>query len=299
MNKLLNGNSIEIIKEIESNSIHCVISDIPYGIGISNWDVLHNNTNSAYLNKNNSNSSIFKTRNKPLNGWSKADRERSKEYEIWCDSWSSEIFRLLKNGSYCFIFCGRQYSHRCIVSLENNGFILKVILAWIKPIASFKAQHLSEVFNRRNDKENSIKYKDYRLGNLKPLFEPILWFQKPYKIGTTITDNMLINGVGAWNEKALEEYNIQDKNKLYSNIIQVDINKDDKNKYHITQKPLNLIKLLISLSTQENQIVLDPFMGFGTTCLASKLLNRQYIGIELDKNIYDISVKRLENVNIQ
>ena len=74
---------------------------------------------------------------------------------------------------------------------------------------------------------------------------------------------MLINGVGAWNEKALEEYNIQDKNKLYSNVIQVDVNKDDKNKYHITQKPLNLIKLLISLSTQENQIILDPFMGFG------------------------------------
>lgn len=296
MSRLILGNSIDIIKNMETSSIHCIISDIPYGIGYDNWDVLHNNKNSAYLGTSKAQKEkgkIFKSRGKPLNGWSKADRERPKEYQKWCMSWSGEWFRVLKDGSYCFIFSGRQYSHRCIVALEDSGFILKDILAWIKPMAPLKAQHLSKVYKRRNDIENFNKYKDYRIGNLKPIFEPILWFQKPYKIGTTLSDNIIINGVGAWNEKALENYNIQNKNELYSNVISVDIVKDDRGK-HVTQKPLNLLKLLVSLSTQENQIVLDPFMGSGTTCLACKELNRNYIGIELYKDIYNIALERLK-----
>lgn len=47
MNKIIVGNSITLIKSIETASIHAIISDIPYGISYDDWDVLHNNTNSA------------------------------------------------------------------------------------------------------------------------------------------------------------------------------------------------------------------------------------------------------------
>lgn len=55
------------------------------------------------------------------------------------------------------------------------------------------------------------------------------------------------------------------------------------------------MKLLVELVTVEQQIVLDPFAGSGTTLLAAKELNRRYIGYEKDFNIYKIGEKRLEH----
>ena len=49
MNKILLGDSTKLIKNIESESIHAIVSDIPYGISYDEWDVLHKNTNSALL----------------------------------------------------------------------------------------------------------------------------------------------------------------------------------------------------------------------------------------------------------
>lgn len=54
------------------------------------------------------------------------------------------------------------------------------------------------------------------------------------------------------------------------------------------------MKVLIENSTKENEIVLDPFLGVGTTAIASKELNRGFIGIELDENYFNISLKRVE-----
>jgi DNA modification methylase len=66
-----------------------------------------------------------------------------------------------------------------------------------------------------------------------------------------------------------------------------------KDKLHPSEKPLELIKEIILQSSQENEIVLDPFMGSATTAVASKELNRKYIGFELDNNYYNIARKRL------
>jgi site-specific DNA-methyltransferase (adenine-specific) len=62
---------------------------------------------------------------------------------------------------------------------------------------------------------------------------------------------------------------------------------------HSSQKPLEMIEYLINTYTTENDTVLDCFMGSGTTCLAAKNLNRQFIGIEKEEEYYNIAVKRL------
>ena len=62
---------------------------------------------------------------------------------------------------------------------------------------------------------------------------------------------------------------------------------------HPTQKPLELMKYLIKTYSNEDDVVMDNCMGSNTTGLACKELNRQYIGIEKDKNYYDISVSRV------
>ena len=76
------------------------------------------------------------------------------------------------------------------------------------------------------------------------------------------------------------------------------ININDKNLYnHPTIKPLELVKRLVNNHSETNDIIADFFLGSGTTCVAAKELNRQYIGFEIDKQYYDIAVKRLNGIN--
>jgi site-specific DNA-methyltransferase (adenine-specific) len=65
------------------------------------------------------------------------------------------------------------------------------------------------------------------------------------------------------------------------------------NKLHPTEKPIDLMEFYIRNSTNENDIVLDPFMGSGTTMLACKNLNRKGIGIEKEQMYFDIATQRL------
>ena len=68
-------------------------------------------------------------------------------------------------------------------------------------------------------------------------------------------------------------------------------------KLHPTQKPIKLMKILIENSSNENDIVLDPFMGVGSTVLAALKSNRQFIGFEIDENYYNIAAERIVNID--
>ena len=297
-NKIVQGDSIIELNNIDSASIHAIISDIPYGIGIDDWDVLHNNTNSAYGGATSNQLKLgnhFKRRGKPLNGWSEADKKIPLEYQEWCRKWTSNWYRVLKPGASCFIFGGRRYAHRCIVEMEEAGFTFKDMLSWEKTRAPQRAQRVSAVFERRKDFENAKKWDGWRLANLKPLFEPILWFQKPYTLGGTITDNILKYEVGAWNERAFKENKLFADSIDISNILKVEYNKNDTG-LHKAQKPLKLIEILIKLVTLEGQVVLDPFVGSGTVCAAAKKLNRQFLGIEINPEYVKIANERINKI---
>ena len=70
--------------------------------------------------------------------------------------------------------------------------------------------------------------------------------------------------------------------------------KDENNKtIHDTEKPIELMKILIENSSNEGEIVLDPFMGIGSTCIASKELNRNYLGFEINKKYFNIAQERI------
>ena len=72
---------------------------------------------------------------------------------------------------------------------------------------------------------------------------------------------------------------------------------DSKDKrYHPTQKPSELIQMLIEQYSNEGDIVLDPFLGSGTTAIACVNTGRHYIGFELDPQYYDIACKRLDEL---
>ena len=71
--------------------------------------------------------------------------------------------------------------------------------------------------------------------------------------------------------------------------------KEKQEGYHPTQKPIKLLERIILASTRENDLVLDPFNGSGTTGIACKGLNRKYIGIEKEIEYLKITKKRYEN----
>jgi len=75
----------------------------------------------------------------------------------------------------------------------------------------------------------------------------------------------------------------------YDNII--------RNKLHPTQKPIKLLEVLINNSTQKGEIVLDPFMGSGSTAIASLINKRRFIGFEVNKKYFNITNRRLGKID--
>ncbi|MCK4667231.1 site-specific DNA-methyltransferase [Candidatus Dependentiae bacterium] len=288
-NKIICDDCRNVLKNIPDNSVHMILSDIPYGISLDKWDVLHDNTNSALLGSSPAQlnaGNVFKRRGKPINGWSNADKEIPKQYQEWCSSWAEDTLRVLKPGGSAIIFAGRRFAARCIVALEDTGFNFRDMIAWERSQAVHRAQRVKIVFERRGDNENAEKWNNWRLGNLKPNFEPILWFFKPYKI--TVTDNLVENELGAYNEKAVKEW-FSNPN----NIFKCDYNINDRG-LHEAQKPIKLFSGLIEMLTLKGHIILDPFAGSGTTGLAAKILDRKYILIEKDKKSFEIIKKRMK-----
>ena len=68
------------------------------------------------------------------------------------------------------------------------------------------------------------------------------------------------------------------------------------NKLHPTQKPVSLLQIFIEQSSNKNEIILDPFMGSGSTGVAALNTNRKFIGIELDEKYFNIAKDRIENI---
>ena len=71
-------------------------------------------------------------------------------------------------------------------------------------------------------------------------------------------------------------------------------NANRKNRFHPTQKPVDLLEYLIRTYTNEGELVLDNCMGSGSTGVACININRKFIGIELDEKYFDIAKKRIE-----
>lgn len=283
MISLYKGDCIEVLKALPDKSVDVVISDIPYGIDFASWDILHSNKNSALMGSSPAqelSGALFKSRGKPKNGWSDADKERPKEFQKFCESWLTEIFRVTKECSPIVIFTGRQYQHRFTVAAEDSGFIFKDTITWDKVSAPFRAQNINKVLEKRGEE---LLEGEFRLGNLSPTSEPIVWCFKPYGIGKTITDCFIQNKLGCIETSEQKSNIIKCSSRVPSRL-------------HETEKPIDLMEKLVKMFSVEGHTVLDMFMGSGTTGVACKNLNRKFIGIELDEAYFNIAKNRIMGV---
>lgn len=293
LDQLHQGDCRELLARIPDQSIHLILSDIPYGIGAQDWDVLHANTNSAYLGASSAQrkaGAVFGKRGKPINGWSEADRAIPLQYQQWCLTWAMDCLRVLKPGFSVILFAGRRLAHRAVVAMEDAGFCLKDQLAWVRQRAPHRAQRVSTVFERRGDHANADQWQGWRVGNLRPVYEPILWLTRPYKQGKTIADNLLIHGTGAYHQAAFAQ-----RTGRSDNLIHCDLPRSEAG-LHPTQKPVALMEILIDLASAPGQTVLDPFAGSGSTLVAAKKLGRHFVGMERDPTYVQTAQDRLSTI---
>lgn len=113
--------------------------------------------------------------------------------------------------------------------------------------------------------------------------ETIIWARKINEKGK--------KGKHFFNYEMMKEIN---GGKQMKDVWLLNLPKKDEKKFgkHPTQKPLLVLERILQASTKEGDIVLDPFNGSGTTGIACKLINREYIGIDTDKSYLDLTINR-------
>ena len=224
MGKIINGNAIEFMKTLEDESVDLIVTDPPYKVTARGNA---GNSGGMMQSKLSMKGKIFKHNDiKPI------------EY-------LPEFYRLLKDGSHCYVMTNHVNLQEMLNTATECGFHFIKSLIW--------------------NKGNKIMGQFYM-----SQFEYILFFRKGKgkKINKCGTADIL---------------NVPNKKTK---------GKDGKN-IHDTEKPVELMKILIENSSQEGELVLDPFLGVGAVGVACKELNRECIGIELDENYYNIAYNRI------
>ena len=295
LDAITGADCLDLLPQLPAESIHCLLTDPPYGISLDEWDVLHDNTNSALLGQSPAQlgKSAFRRRGKPINGWRASDRQIPREYQAFMERFAQAAFPALKPGASAFLFGARRTIHRAIVAMEDAGFLLRDVLAWEKPAAHHRAQRLSVVLERRGLGQAAVAWQDFRLGNLAPRWEPIAWFFKPYK--HTITDNILLHGLGALAIDGAGALALGD-GKRATNLVRCGFSADHGDgpkRVHEAQKPVRLLDFLIQLVTLPGQVVLDPFAGSGSTAVACIRAGRHFVGCERLPAFVDLARERI------
>ena len=222
-NILLNQDVREVFKTIPDNSIDLVVTDPPY-------------KTTSRGNAGNSGGMLQKDINKK--------GQVFKHNNIKPQEYIPELYRVLKDGSHCYIMTNHVNLQEMLNVATESGFKFVKCLIW--------------------DKGNKIMGQYYMSS-----FEYILFLRKGKA--------KRINNCGT--ADILRVPNIKTKG-------------EDGQNLHDTEKPVELMKIMIDNSSNEGDIVFDPFMGIGSTGVACLELNRRFIGVELDEQYFPIAKYR-------
>lgn len=287
--KLINGDCNDMLKHISDCSVDFVVTDPPYGISQLNhdWDL-------KKIEESTKKSELTTCTVKSIPVGMKFDPDDAKNLGKFLTITSSELFRVLKPGGFCIVFSQARSAHHVALAFENSGFEIRDQLIWDYGAGQGKAQGVQN-FIRKNktltEEEKQkfiIKFEGFKTPQLTPTFETMWLCQKP-KIGTFL-DNYLSYGVGL-----VDFRNGSKKVKFEHKKPSQDERSESGN--HPTLKPVSLIEELINVFSPENGIVLDSFMGSGTTGVACMKTKRNFIGIEKDKKYYESAAIRISKYN--
>ncbi len=177
--------------------------------------------------------------------------------------WIKECYRLLKDEGTIWVSGTLHNIYSIGMALEEEGFKIINNITW-----------------QKTNPPPNLSCKTFTHST-----ETVLWARKDIK-----------NVKYKFNYKLMKQLN---NNKQMKDVWTTSLTKPSEKRFgkHPTQKPLELLEKVILASTNENDLILDPFSGSGTTGIAAKMLHRNYIGIDKEKEYLDISIKRYMNVS--
>ncbi len=275
------------MKKIEDNSIDLVVADPPY------WKVIGEKWDYKW--------------------------KTEEDYVKWSLKWIEEVARILRIGGTFYCFGYFRTLALLVPHLEQLGLELRQQIIIDKGIRSVSGRATKKYKIFPNVTESIL----FIIKDNKKFIKPFLK-EKQKEIGLTAKQinealGVKSNGGGMWSiytgNNVCEQFPTEELwNKLskilnfnlsYKKVAQTfnpqmgytdvwtDIDFYKEKHLHPTQKPLRLIKRLVEASSNEGDIVLDPFAGSGSTQVACIHLNRHYIGIEMDTNYYQMASKRI------
>ena len=292
-------NCLDGMKSLPENSIDMICTDPPYFL-----DGLGNDWNKNEIDKKGASSVVGN-----LPKGMKFDRKQSKKFHDFYLDVSREAFRVLKPGGAFVSFSSPRLYHSMTMAIEDSGFEIRDMLAWVytqSQVKAFSQNHIIEKDKTKTREEKDIlkeTCKDWRTPQLKPSIEPMCLAVKP--IEGRYIDNFEKYGTGLLNTS--EETKVD--GKFPSNVMTTQDGvldrvflvkkptKSEKGDFntHLSVKPVELVEHLIQLFTKKDAVVLDPFMGSGTTAVAAVNSDRKYIGFDINQEYIDISKKRLSH----
>ena len=269
---LILGNSLDKIKDtIENKSIDLILTDPPYIISRdSGMDQFHEFVQNKeefvktekdwleYKLKNPSNYSVSQEDNFLRYGTIYGDKYAVKtKFGSWDDEFTLDIL-----DKYIKLFYEK---------LVDGGTCVIFFDIW-------KLSYLKEIMEKYKFKQ--IRFLEWIKTNPQPRNSKINYLTNCREIA--------LLGI----KKSNPTFNSQYDNAIYKYPFP-----SGKGRIHPTQKSLPLFKDLVTKHSNENDVVLDPFMGSGTTCVAAKETDRKYIGIERDEKYYQSAKKRIERLH--
>lgn len=272
-NTLINGDSLNVMKEIGDNQIDAIYLDPPfYTQDIQKLSSRENEEEYSFSDK-----------------WNCMD-----EYLEYMKMRLYECKRVLKETGSLFVHCDRNASH-----------YLKVLLDQIFGMRNFQSEIVWSYKRWSNSKKGLLNNHQIILFYSKSIDFKFNRIYTEYSETTNI-DQILQERVRDKKGKSVYKcdqngeviFGKSKKGVPLSDVWDIPyLNPKAKERVgYPTQKPILLLEQIIKLVTDENDIVLDPFMGSGTTLVAAKMLNRRYIGIDISKKAVELAETRLESL---
>lgn len=192
--------------------------------------------------------------------WDKAGTLKQKHN--FNKKWIKQCYRILKDDGTIWISGTLHNIYSIGMALEEEGFKIINNITW-----------------QKTNPPPNLACKTFTHST-----ETILWARKDIK-----------NGKYSFNYDLMKQIN---NGKQMKDVWTTSLTKPSEKKCgkHPTQKPLEILDKIILASTKENDIVLDPFSGSGTTGISAYKLGRNYIGIETEKEYLDLSIKRYKEI---
>lgn len=271
----------KFLPTIEANSIHLTVTDPPYFL-----DGLDNGWRNGRDEAPRATGSIGS-----LPVGMKFDPRQGRALQAFISQVGEGMKKAMKPGAFAVVFSQPRLAHRMAVGLEDVGFEIRDLYAWrftrYAQSKAFTLNHFVDRMDRPKLERETIKNHmgGRKTPQLRPQFEAMILAQKPRE-GTFIAN---------WtkHETGLIDTTERLNGKAPATVMTVEKPFREGFNSHLTVKPLELVEHLIRIFSLPGQVVLDPFLGSGTTVLAAKRTGRSCIGIEINDEYVEIAKRRL------